>query len=112
MRFFECQSCGHPLYFENFSCESCGRRLGFLPARIMLSSLKPSGDRWRALADPDPAAEYVNCANLKFDGCNWLLPAESDNRFCLACRHNRTVPDLSDERNVTLWRRIETAKRR
>jgi hypothetical protein len=112
MRFFECQSCGHPLYFENFSCESCGRRLGFLPERMALSALEPSGDRWRALADPDTAAEYVNCANLKFDSCNWLIPAESDDSFCVACRHNRTVPDLSEERNVSLWRRIEIAKRR
>ena len=64
------------------------------------------------MALADPGREYSYCANLSFGSCNWLVPAGSDQRFCAACRHNRTVPDLSNEQNVVLWRRIEVAKRR
>ena len=112
MRLFECQGCGHPLYFENFQCESCGRRLGFLPAQMVLTALEPCGERWKAFVEPLTDSSYVYCANLAFDGCNWLIPANSGEHFCLACRHNRTIPDLTDERNLMLWRRVETAKRR
>jgi hypothetical protein len=110
MRVFECQACGHPLYFENFLCESCGRRLGFLPSKVTVTALEPVGDRWTALIDP--TVEYLYCANLVFDSCNWLIPADSGEQFCVACRHNRIIPDLSSDRNIRLWRRIETAKRR
>ena len=110
MRLFECQACGHPLYFENSLCESCGRHLGFISAAMAMTALEPSGEHWKALADPIP--DYIYCANLAFDGCNWLIPADSGQTFCAACRHNRTIPDLSDQRNLNLWRRIEVAKRR
>jgi hypothetical protein len=73
MRLFECQGCGHPLYFENSLCESCGRPLGFLSAAMTMTALEPSGGRWKALADP--LSDYIYCANLAFDGCNWLIPA-------------------------------------
>ena len=48
MKLFECQNCGHPLYFENTTCESCGLRLGFLPALEKVSALQPDGQLWRA----------------------------------------------------------------
>jgi hypothetical protein len=110
MQIFKCDACGHPLFFENFLCESCGRRLGFLPSQMTMAALEPIGDRWRSLVEP--AAEYVYCTNLVFDSCNWLVRADSGECFCVACRHNRTIPDLSNNRNIMLWRRIETAKRR
>jgi hypothetical protein len=110
MRLFECQACGHPLYFENSECESCGRPLGFISAAMMMTALEPSGKRWKSLAEP--ISDYIYCANLAFDGCNWLIPADSGQTFCAACRHNRTIPDLSDQHNLTLWRRMEVAKRR
>jgi hypothetical protein len=110
MRLFECQACGQPLYFETFLCESCGRRLGFLPSLISITALEPVRDRWKAIVDP--TTEYLYCANISFDSCNWLIPADSGERFCLACRHNRTIPDLSSDRNMMLWRCIEIAKRR
>ena len=50
--------------------------------------------------------------NLDYDCCNWLIPARSTDRACAACRHNGTVPDLSQERNIRLWRKIELAKHR
>jgi hypothetical protein len=110
MQLFECQACGRPHYFESSICPSCGRRLGYLPGKVMITALEEDGERLIGLADPDK--RYVFCANQAYESCNWLVPAESGETFCLACRHNRTIPDLSDPRNLTLWRRIEVAKHR
>jgi hypothetical protein len=110
MRLFECQICGHPHHFESSECESCGSRLGFLPDLATMSTLEATSERLRpCLKSP---TDYVYCANVEFGKCNWLVPAHSGERYCLACRHNRTIPDLSQERNIELWRRIEVAKRR
>jgi hypothetical protein len=45
-------------------------------------------------------------------GCNWLLPAEDPTDYCVSCRLNRTIPDLSDPDNQRYWHAIELAKRR
>jgi hypothetical protein len=47
---------------------------------------------------------------------NWLV-SDSDksgqpHQFCIACRLNRTIPDLTDPENCELWASIESAKRR
>lgn len=110
MRLFQCQACGEPLYFESIVCESCGRRLGFLPAKATMTALEQNGSCWKALADPIP--DYAYCANRTYVACNWLVDVEAKDSFCVACRHNRTIPDLTDERNLALWRRLEVAKRR
>jgi hypothetical protein len=41
-----------------------------------------------------------------------MVPAESGEKFCTACRHNRTVPDLSVPENPAHWAKIEAAKHR
>ena len=107
MQLFECQACGQPLYFENVVCGSCGRRLGYLPKKTTITALEPDGEQYKALADPE--GRYFTCANLVYESCNWLIPADSGDTYCVACRHNRTIPDLSDKRNLILWRRIEVA---
>jgi hypothetical protein len=41
------------------------------------------------------------------------LVAESDNNaFCISCRLNRTIPNLSQEETRAAWTKIEVAKRR
>jgi hypothetical protein len=111
MKLFECQACGQPLYFENSRCESCGRRLGCLPSLQEISALEPAeAGFWKALALPEGRFRF--CANAEHDACNWLIPEEENNPYCRACRHNRTVPDLSIAQNVNRWRRLEAAKRR
>jgi hypothetical protein len=77
---------------------------------MIMTALESTGERWKSRADP--TSDFVYCANLTFDGCNWLIPAGDGQIYCAACRHNRTIPDLSDQRNLVLWRRIEIAKRR
>jgi hypothetical protein len=110
MQLFECQNCGHPLYFENTTCESCGLRLGFLPPLEKVSALQPDGELWRALAAPKERFRF--CNNAQYAVCNWLIPADSPEQYCAACRYNRTIPDLSVPGNLAHWRMIEIAKHR
>jgi len=110
MKLFQCQHCGQILYFENRACERCGHRLGFLPETATLSALEPDGEAWHALAEPRQT--YRFCANAEQDACNWLVPDHSDEAYCVACRHNRTVPDLSRPGNPLSWQKLEEAKHR
>ena len=110
MKLFTCQHCGQLLYFENTVCERCGRALGFLPELTTLSALEQEGEHWRALAGPRKL--YKPCANVAYGTCNWQIEADAEGDYCLACRHNRTIPDLSVPENVTNWRKLEFAKNR
>jgi hypothetical protein len=111
MKLFSCQGCGQLLYFENIRCESCGRPLGYLTDLTEISALEPKPEGgFEVLAAP--GKPYKFCHNYDAGMCNWMLPAGSPEDFCAACRHNRTVPDLSVPGNDALWRKIETAKHR
>ncbi|MDB5592542.1 putative zinc-binding peptidase [Enterovirga sp.] len=113
MKLFKCPCCGQLLHFENTRCENCGRRLGYVPEADVLSALEPIPERqgvWQARAEI--GGQYRFCANAEHDVCNWLIPADSSAGFCLACRHNRTVPNLSQPGAEAAWRRIEAAKHR
>ena len=110
MKLFECQNCDQPLYFENTRCESCGLTLGYLPARETVTALQPDAKMWMALAVPDRRYRY--CANAMHEVCNWLIPADSADELCAACRHNRMIPDLTQPQNLGHWRVVERAKHR
>jgi hypothetical protein len=110
MKLFQCQHCGQVLYFENTRCERCGHRLGYLPERTTLSALDPAGDQWQPLAEPGDTVRF--CDNAGADACNWLVPADAEATLCTACRHNRTIPDVSVPDNLRHWQLLETAKHR
>jgi hypothetical protein len=110
MKLFECQHCGQPLYFENSNCFSCGRTVGYLPDHDTISALGDDGAACRSLALP--YERYRHCANAGYGSCNWMIPSESLETYCAACRHNRTIPNLSDPNNLANWRKIEIAKHR
>ncbi|MBO1076245.1 zinc-binding metallopeptidase family protein [Roseomonas marmotae] len=113
MRLFKCQVCGNVLHFENTRCVKCDTTLGYLPEQNTLSALDPVGGEealWSARAAAGRG--YRFCDNARQQACNWLVPGESEHRFCLACRHNRTIPDISDPVNKEHWQKIEIAKRR
>src|SRR6266702_1990893 len=110
MKLFECQNCGQLLYFENTKCESCGLRLGYLPKQEVVTALEEADGLWRALATE--GEQYRFCANAEHDVCNWLVAAEDAEIFCASCRHNRTIPDLTNHENLLHWRKIEYAKHR
>ena len=111
MKLFECQNCGQPLYFENTRCESCGLQLGYLPARETVTALWKQGKRGlRALAEPQgplPLLRQRAARCLQLAGSR-----RQPEQFCAACRHNRTIPDLSQPDNLANWRKIEVAKHR
>jgi hypothetical protein len=110
MKLFLCQHCSQLLYFENRQCQNCLHRLGYLPAEGLLSAVEKDDGAWHALACP--TGRYRFCANAGYDACNWLVPADSPGEFCAACRHNRTIPDLTLSGNLTRWRKFELAKHR
>jgi hypothetical protein len=110
VKLFECQACGQALYFENTICESCGHRLGYLPGLTTITALEPDGAGWVALAHPQ--ARYRLCANAQHGVCNWLVADDAPEAFCIACRHNRTIPDLTLPENLPRWSKIEIAKHR
>lgn len=95
MRIFQCGHCDEAVYFDNRACVHCGTEQGYDP---QLFAMRPVGEGDRL------------CANARHEACNWLV-AEDDQDFCLACRHNATIPDISVEENLVNWRRIEDAKR-
>ncbi len=111
MKLFECQQCGQLLGFENTECVRCGRLLGFLPASTTLSALQPAGaPLWQPLAAPGQLHRF--CANDQHQVCNWLVPADSPEAFCPACRLNRTIPNLDRPEHITAWQQLEWGKHR
>jgi hypothetical protein len=72
---------------------------------------------WQLATDGVSSEKYLRCANLDSSaGCNWLVleqdAADNPRKLCIACRLNRTIPDLSVPENGVLWGRVEAAKRR
>ncbi len=113
-RAFRCD-CERPIFFLNSQCLGCESPLGYEPILGELRTLRPGGgvDTWQLTGESAVEHNYRRCAN--FDsaaGCNWLVPVNDASPFCIACRLNRTLPDLGDEDNRRYWRPIEAAKRR
>ena len=114
MKTFYCDSCDALAFFENFKCLNCGHVLGFVPDVLDLSALEPSpNDTWKALAKSVEGHTFRLCENSRVHNvCNWLVPADHADAFCVACRLNRTIPDLTITGHRELWHKIESAKRR
>jgi len=110
MRLFKCQVCAQLLYFENTRCEKCGHTLGYEPLQNQLLALEPRDQLWSVARRKGKA--YRFCANAAHGACNWLIDAASADSFCLACRHNGVIPDLSQPQNLANWQKIEIAKHR
>lgn len=100
MRIFECTNCGAAVYFDNTICVHCGTRQGYDPRAFAM----------RAIEVEEPSQDHL-CANAQHEACNWLVVDGDGEDYCLACRHNSTIPDISVAENLQNWRRIEDAKR-
>ena len=99
MQRFTCD-CGNVLFFGSSKCLKCGGAVGYDPGGGEMVTVRPGG-KWKV------------CDNgVKHGVCNWLLPLDATEKLCLACRMNRTIPDLRTGRNLLLWGRMEIAKRR
>jgi hypothetical protein len=99
MQRFTCD-CGNVLFFGSSKCLKCGSKVGYEPGAAEMVRLSAG-------------TEMKLCENgLKHGVCNWLMPADAKSTLCVACRMNRTIPDLRIGRNLMLWGRMEMAKRR
>jgi len=109
MKRFNCR-CGQAIFFDNQVCNACGATLGFDTEQLILIALSgTTADGWRG----DNGKAYRQCRNqLEHDSCNWLVDAADNHTYCVACRLNRTIPNLAAGENHAFWRRIEQAKRR
>jgi hypothetical protein len=110
MKIFRCQACKSAIYFENRFCGACGHTLGYLPVTGILSAVEAVDDHFVALTPERPKLRF--CENAGPDACNWMIDAAQENPFCLACQHNRTIPDLGVNNNLQHWRDMEIAKHR
>lgn len=110
MKTFRCD-CGNNLYFENSQCLACGRAIGYLPDAQQLSALEPlAKNNWSALLN---RKSYRQCSNYsQYQVCNWMVPNNDGNIFCVSCRLNNVIPNLNKPQNFMLWYRAEQAKRR
>jgi len=116
LKLFRCH-CGSVVYFANTECLQCGRKLGFLPDQLRLAALEPDGeDRWISLPSPggdDISQTYRSCMNgISHDACNWMVPYDEPDPFCMACRLNEVIPNLDQPGSRSLWIRVEARKRR
>jgi len=85
--------------------------VGFLPNERQLSAFEPiKPNSWRALFNNQV---YRQCKNyLDYNVCNWMVPEGDNSDLCVSCRLNHIIPNLNEDQNLTLWYRIEQAKRR
>ena len=110
MRLYTCDHCGQPVHFDNRACVKCGHILGFVPDRMAMHALfSDENNNWRLIADDSQAVRF--CANAAMDICNWTVPSDSVENFCIACRYNRLVPNTGEPAGVDRWRRISQAQR-
>ncbi len=112
MKTFLC-TCGNQLYFENSQCLRCGKTLGFLQDLQLITPVEPHGnEQWHALHSTADKRSYRKCRNYEQASvCNWMIPADEPDIYCGSCRLNQVIPNLSEPNNLTLWHRIEQAKR-
>ncbi|MBB4274487.1 zinc-binding metallopeptidase family protein [Rhizobium mongolense] len=110
MRLFACDNCDQVVHFDNRHCVRCNHRLGFLPDDLSVHALEPRDEmQWQLVARPERRIRF--CANAGLDICNWLLADEDAHDFCIACRHNRLVPNTATQDGIARWRRISQAQR-
>jgi hypothetical protein len=111
--------CERPVFFRNSVCLACQTPLGYEPHLRQVFPLiqSPEPELWQLASEGASTLKYRRCANLDSPaGCNWLVSeAEIEGNprlMCIACRLNRTIPDLSTPENGVFWGRLEGAKRR
>ncbi|MGH9134215.1 MAG: putative zinc-binding metallopeptidase [Ilumatobacteraceae bacterium] len=113
MRVFTCSACHHELDFESMACPHCERPVGYLPDRREMVVLVPGESAKYAIAgdDGDDEGPQWRCLNAAW-GCNWTLPADAGDVWCLSCRLTRGRPDEADPAAIAAWSAAEAAKRR
>jgi hypothetical protein len=111
VKLYTCSHCQNPLYFENNICLICQHPVGFDSQNLVLHTLTTKDNiLYHDISSPEKGYRY--CHNATHGTCNWLVPAEQEETFCVACALNRIIPTLDNAGNLKKWKRIETAKHR
>ena len=98
MKLFKCQNCGNTIHFNNDVCLVCNSRIGYVRKLFDMSALTPNEDgSWNALADP--GQNYFFCENATEGACNWLVPADSPERFDFTVK----APEHAWARRIQDW---------
>ncbi|NHB58493.1 hypothetical protein G9F32_10785 [Acinetobacter sp. 194] len=114
MKYFECTSCHHQIYFMDYQCEHCHSHIGYVASEKYMGTFKIESDAtWVAQNTSFKSTLFKPCRNYSlYQNCNWLIPADDDNVYCESCQLTHTILDLSQAENITYWSRLEMAKRR
>lgn len=124
MQLYNCEYCGHLIFFDSDYCLKCGSTLAFLPETLTLVAMEPVanplgifGGLWKRKGRPESrpheSKPYRMCFNrTAHHACNFAVAYDDVRTLCVACRQTRTVPDLSFPVNVNRLRKAEDAKRR
>ena len=114
MKTFHCDKCSQQVFFENTHCSNCDSMLGYEPSLRTINSYEPADNGlWSSLNKRDAGKLYKQCSNyVEHNVCNWMIPADDPHELCESCQFTVVIPALSSEKNVVLWSRLETAKRR
>jgi hypothetical protein len=110
MKLYTCTYCKNPLYFENSTCLNCNHAVGFEAGKFNLVALDSYPVGYSPVNNKNEV--YRFCTNSTHGTCNWLIPVSISSPFCIACELNRTIPELSNNKNREKWIRIEIAKHR
>ena len=120
MRVFNCDHCGHLVFFDSVRCLHCESTLAFVPDVLAMAALTPAPQDgpqlWRRLGErgvPQPIGRlYRMCHNhTAYQACNFAVSANDFNDLCVSCRQTRVLPDLAQPGNLGRWMQIESAKR-
>jgi hypothetical protein len=114
MRIFHCDHCQQLVFFENVQCLACKHTLAYLPDVAEVGSLEKVDDAsWTALAPEAAGRQYRLCRNYSQENvCNWAVPNDDPNPYCLSCRLTRVIPALDRPDHREAWAALEVAKRR
>jgi hypothetical protein len=113
MKVFHCDHCDHLVFFESVQCVRCEHPLAYLPDLGVTGSLDRDGETWVSPLKRAEGRHYRLCRNYSEQQvCNWAVPADTEEPYCLSCRLTRTIPNLAAQSAKAAWYKIETAKRR
>jgi len=117
MRVFNCDHCGHLVFFDSVQCLHCGNALAFLPDALVMAALAPAPQQgpglWQRVGPGGGGALYRMCQNhTAHQACNFAVPAGDAQALCPSCRQTRLMPDVAEPAHMGRWMQIESAKRR
>ena len=118
MKYFECSSCHHQIYFMDYACKNCEHPIGYVASEkymgtFVVDEQSTTHPIWTALNPDFKQKAFKPCKNFNlYKNCNWLLPEDQENEFCESCQLTHTILDLSQPDNIKYWSRLELAKRR